>query len=259
MNMNYYQLIYPRGFVEIYRVDMSYHFLRRRAPIKYRIARPLGVRITYSNNTVFSPIQSSRRLHPLMHRRNPARQILPPLPRDQEPRVFNHIPELCLTGELGNALHQILVAISIPGNQLANERDRTKAPALVHGVKHWIVHFAELEARKDAAGLEHAVRFAQGGFFRREVANAEGDGVEVYACIWDHGEVLGVGFEEGEARGARVGRREGPLFSFREHVWVDVCDGDAGVRVIVDGGGVVEHPEGDVASTARDVEDVPAW
>lgn len=199
-----------------------------------------------------------RRLNTLVYRRNAIRQILISLPRYQKTSILDHIAKLGLARELGNALHQILVAVAVTGDQLANQRDSSKAPALVDGIEQRVVDLGKLEAGEDTTWLEDAEGFLESDFLVCEVADAKGDGVQVDAVGGDHVEVLGVCLDKGEAGGARVGCLQGTLFALSEHVGVDVCDGDFGVRVVVDGRGVVEHAEGDVARAAGDVENVPA-
>jgi hypothetical protein len=208
---------------------------------------------------VYVPSRSTlRRLHTLVDGSNSIRQILIALPRHQKPGVADHAAELLLARELGNALDKILVAIAVAGNELANERDGGEAPALVDGVEERVVHLAELEAGEDAAGLEDAVGLAQGDILVGEVADAEGDRVQVDAGVGDHAEVLCVCLDEAEARRARVRRRQRALLALGQHGRVDVGDGHARVRVVVDVRGVVEHAERDVARAAGDVEDAHA-
>lgn len=69
--------------------------------------------------------------------------------------------------------------------------------------------------------------------------------------------MLGVGFDEGQPRCVVVGCVDGALAAFGQHVSVDITDCHAGLEVVVDVCGVVEHPECDVAGPAGDVEDVP--
>ena len=104
---------------------------------------------------------------------------------------------------------------------------------------------------------------AQGLGWGGDVADAEGDGVEVYAAVWDLGEGLGVGFEEGDTvLGGSLGvvvvvvrclRHAPPAFGEHVGVYVAYCDGAAGV--VVDALGVLEEAQRDVAGSACDVED----
>jgi hypothetical protein len=193
-----------------------------------------------------------------MYRRNPIRQILIPLPRNQKPSLPNHPAKLLLTRELRNTLHQILVTRSIPRDHLPNHRDRVERPLLVDSVKERVLDLAELETREDAAGLEHAEGFFQGDVLVREIADAERDGVQVDGVVWDHVQLLSVGLYEPQPGTPCVGCLQAALLALGQHLRVDVCDGDVGVCVVVDVRGVVEHAEGDVARAAGDVEDVPA-
>ena len=91
-----------------------------------------------------------------------------------------------------------------------------------------------------------------------EVADTKRHGIQIDAGRGNHIQFLSIRLYKVEARGAGVGSLQRALAAFGEHVWVYVCDGDFGVGVVVDGGGVVEHAEGDVAGAAGYVEDVHA-
>lgn len=195
-----------------------------------------------------------------MYSRHAAREILIPLPAHDEPSIDNHVPKLLLAGEPLDALDEVLVAVPIARDQLPNQRDRAKAPPLVHGVEQGVlVDLAELEDRQHTARFQHAVRLAQGSGDVAEVADAERHCVQVDRGVGDAGgaQVLGVGLEEGE-RGLLAGGEEGggALLADGEHGWVDVGDGDADIGVGVEDVGGVEVPEGDVPRAACDIEDV---
>lgn len=207
-----------------------------------------------------------------MHRRHPPRQILPPLPGNHKPRLHNHVPKLPLAREPLNALHQVLVALPVPRHQLPNQRNRPERPLPVRRRKQRRppVRLAKLQARKHPARLQHPVRFPQRRRDVAEVADAEGDGVEVDRGVRDGGgrrggggeegfgggEVFGVGAEEGEGCLLARGEEGRALFADREHGRVDVGDGHADGGVGVEDVRGVQHAEGDVAGAAGDVEDV---
>lgn len=206
-----------------------------------------------------SPLPPLQRLHATMDSRHTAREILPALAADDEAGVDDHVAELLLAGEALDALDEVLVAVAVAGDELADKGDGAEAPALVEGVEDGVPDLAELEDGEDAAGAEDAVGLAEGGGDVAKVADAKGDGVEVDAAAGDAGggEVLGVGLEEGE--GGALGGGElgvGALAADGEHVRVDVGDGDADVGVAVVEVRVREVPEGDVARAAGDVENV---
>jgi len=206
-----------------------------------------------------------------MNSSHPASQILIPLPANHKASIDDHLSELLLAREPLDALDQVLVAVPVPGHELANQGNSPEAPPLIHGVEERVVvRLAELEAGKDAPRLEDAVGLAEGGGNRGEVADAEGDGVQVYRCVGDGdgrgagggvegragGEVLCVGLEPGEGGLLRGGEGEGALLADGEHGGVDVGDGDADGGVGVGVVRVVEEAEGDVACAAGYVEDV---
>lgn len=193
-----------------------------------------------------------------MNSSNSPGKILIALASDREASLHNQVPELLLAGKPLDTLNQILVAIAVAGDKLTDERDGAKGPLLVDGVeKRPLVRLGELETGKDTAGLEHAVGLAQGGGHVGEVADAEGDGVQVERVVGDGvaGEDLGVGLEEGQGGLVRGGQGEGALAADGEHGRVDVGDGDVDVGVGVLRVRVLQHAEGDVASAAGDIED----
>lgn len=152
-----------------------------------------------------------------MNRRNPKRKILPPLPRNHKPRLLNHIPKLFLPWKPLDTLHQILITGPIPRHQLPNQRYGPETPPFIDSIQQRVRHAAKFQTREDTAGFEDAVGFAERGVFVGEVADAEGDGVEVDAIRGDGGEVFGVGDEPGEAGGMGVGGCEGAFAALGEH------------------------------------------
>lgn len=191
-----------------------------------------------------------------MDRRDTPREVLVPVARDGKARLDDHVPEALLAGEALDALDEVLVRVPVAGDDLADEGDAAEGPALVEGVEDGILHGAELEAGEDAAGLEDAARLAEGGGYVCEVADAEGDGVEVDRVVRDGGgEGGGVGLEEGEGGLVGGGEGLGAGAADGEHGGVDVrdCEVDRRVRVGVDG--VAEEAEGDVAGATGNVED----
>ena len=115
-----------------------------------------------------------------MNSRHTAREILVSAPANHKSCVDNHVSEVFLRGEPLNALYQVLITVAVAGDELSDQRDCAERPFFVEGVEQRdLVGFAEFEAGEDAAGLEHAVGLAQGGGDIGEVADAEGDGVQV--------------------------------------------------------------------------------
>lgn len=186
-----------------------------------------------------------------------ARQVLVAGASHLEAGVLDHVPKLVLAGEPLDALDEVLIAVAVGGDELADEGDGAKRPLLVDGVEQRVADLGELHAGEDAAGLEDAVGLAQRLGDVGEVAYAEDDGVEVERVVLDRGrELLGIGLEEGQGRLVRGGQRERALTADLEHGWVDVGDGDVDVGVGVLAVRVLEHAEGNVARAARDIEDL---
>lgn len=198
-----------------------------------------------------------------------AREVLVAVSRDLKPSFDDHVAELLLGGEALDAFDQVLVAVAVASDELADQGDCPKRPPLVDGVEERVpVGLAELEAGKDAAGPEGAVRLAQRRRYVGEVADAKRHRIQVQrARCWyvvprrgggvGGQEVGRVGLEEGQRR--ELGRREGGFCAGAadgQHGGVDVGDGDAHVGVRVEHVCVVQHAEGDVARAACYVEDV---
>ena len=125
-----------------------------------------------------------------MYSGNAKRQILISLStrtRYKETSVSDHIRKLLLTGELLDALDKILVAVSIGGNDLADQRDSREAPPLVEGIEWPVLHLAELQTCEYSTGSEDAVCFAQGDVLAGEVSDAKGNGIEIDGVVLDHG------------------------------------------------------------------------
>lgn len=129
-----------------------------------------------------------------MYSRDPPCQILPLLPGYHESSLLNHIPELGLAWELLDAFHQILVTAPIPRNQLPYQRYSSKTPSLVDSIEEGVIDLAEFKACEDSTGFEDTEGFMKGGLLVCEVADAEGDSVEVDGVAGDGGEFLCVGF-----------------------------------------------------------------
>nr|POE49172.1 hypothetical protein CFP56_32322 [Quercus suber] len=210
---------------------------------------------------------SPYRLDALVNRRDTQAQILPstfllcPIDslscsRDQEPSLANHVAKLRLTGEPLDALHKILVRVTIARHDLANQRDRAETPPLIHGVGKRVGELrCELETRKHTAGLQDAERFLQRLLLVGEVPDPKRYGVQVDAVVRDLVQLLGVGLHEAHAPVRHVLAGAEALLTFAEHGGVDVGNDDGSAVVVVDVGGVVEHALGNVAGAAGDVED----
>ena len=158
-----------------------------------------------------------------MDSRNTTSEVLVAVARHGEAGVDNHVSELLLGGEALDALHEVLVRVPVAGDDLADEGDGAEGPALVEGVENHVVDGAELETGEDAAGLQHAAGLAQGGGYVGEVADAEGDGVQVDGVVGDGGgQGGGVGLEEGDRGLVGDGQVLGARAPHGQHGGVDV-------------------------------------
>lgn len=121
-----------------------------------------------------------------MNRRNSTCQVLIPLASHSETGLLDHVSELLLAGEPLDAFDKILVAITVSGDQLADEGNGTERPLLVDGVEERVlVHLAELEASKHAAWLQDPVSLPQSRRDIGEVSDAECDSVQVERVVLD--------------------------------------------------------------------------
>lgn len=188
---------------------------------------------------------------------NAIRQVLIAVTRNSKARIDNHITEFLLLREPLNALNEVLVAIPIASNDLADQRNSAKRPALVQGIKDRVaLHGAKLKTSEDTAGAENAVRLPQRGRDIRKVTNTKGDGVQIDRVIRDGSGQLGsVGDEEGECGLVGDGEGFGAGAANGQHGGVDVGDGQVYGGVVVDVDGVAEEAEGYVACAAGDVEE----
>src|SRR3984885_142246 len=97
--------------------------------------------------------RTSERLDTPMYASNSSSQNFIALTWHHEASFFNHALELLLSWELLNALHKVLIAISVPSNKLANQRYCAKAPSLIDFVEEAVVDMTKFETCKHTARL----------------------------------------------------------------------------------------------------------
>lgn len=200
-----------------------------------------------------------KRLHSLMNGRNPPREILISRSRRQKPSLLDHRTELLLAREFLDTLDQILVAVPVTGNDLADEGDGTEAPAFVDCVEEIVIDLAELHTRKHPAGLQHAERLVQRGLLVCKIADAKDNRVQVDRVVRHGRHALRVGLHEGEPLRVVVRSLDAPLLALCKHVGIDIGDRHAGLVVVVNVRRMVEHAKSNVTGPAGDIEDIPAF
>ena len=82
-----------------------------------------------------------------------------------------------------DAFYQVLVGGAILRHDFTERRQYPKGIEIVKSVKYWQCDVAELEAEKPPARPEHAMRLAQRVVDVREIAQPEGNGVDVEGPI----------------------------------------------------------------------------
>lgn len=65
----------------------------------------------------------------------PAGEILVAVASHGEACVYNHVPEVLLARESLDAFHEVLIAVSVCGDQLPDEGNGAEGPLLVNGVQ----------------------------------------------------------------------------------------------------------------------------
>ena len=112
----------------------------------------------------------------------------------------------------------------------------------------------KFQASENSAWFQDAEGFAQCLRFVRHVANAESDGVEVDAIIFNRFQVFRVGFQEVHSAFPKIVKASKSFAPLGEHLRVDVRDRDMCFCVLVHSGGVVEDAECYISSPPSYVE-----
>lgn len=163
-----------------------------------------------------------------------------------ETRCFHASEQFCLGGEFSNGFNEILIAVPVFGDNLTHFGDQAVGIAVVDFGEEGFLHPGKFEAVEAPAGFEHAQRFGQRRVDMRDVAQAEGDGVDVGAFI---GERQGFGVARHPAEIIGVASVEGAVAAHAQHFSVEIAERDFAIRP-----GFLADAKGDVACAARDVE-----
>ena len=180
-------------------------------------------------------------------------EVFVALARDVEAGLSDHVGEGLLVGELSDALHQVLVGVSVVGDELAHHRQEGKGVDLVEVVQCWLLDLRELQAGKDSTRLQDAVGGVQAGLDVSEVSDSERNCVHVLRAVWNGVHSLTVLFKKLYSRRVGVRRREAALLPLSEHVRVDVCDGHRRLVVAILESCVVQQPKCNVARAPSNV------
>jgi hypothetical protein len=115
----------------------------------------------------------SDRLDTTMNTSNTTCQIFIAFSRYYKASVFDHVSKLLLRWKLLDALDEILVAVSVPCDQLTDQRYRTEAPSFVKCIEQTVVDMAEFKASEKTARLEHSICVADCRSLVREIADTK--------------------------------------------------------------------------------------
>merc|ERR1719354_25708 len=89
-----------------------------------------------------------------------------------------------LVRELPDALHQVLVAVPVPGYDLAQGRDKLEGVGVIENVQTRHRDLGELQTQKASSWLEHPPGLSQGCVNLDHVPDAKCDGVAVKTVVF---------------------------------------------------------------------------
>lgn len=165
-------------------------------------------------------------LDTLVNSSNAVSQVLPSLTvlttGNNEASLLDHIPPFGLAGEPLNTLNEILIAVSVSGNDLTDQRNSGETPPLVDKIKHGIVDLAEFQTGKHTTGLQDAECFLQCDILVCEIADTERHSVQIHTVVRDHVQILGIRLYEIQSAGAIVVGKSGAFATFGQHFRIDV-------------------------------------
>src|SRR5690349_5735240 len=133
---------------------------------------------------------------------------------------FHHALERLLVRVLADRFGQVLVAVRVAGEQLAELRQHLERVEIVELAEQLALHARELQYQRATAGLEHATDVGQRLVLVGDVAQAEGHGHGIEGVVRE-GQALGV--ELGPAQAADQAAVGQPVAPDAEHGGVDVA------------------------------------
>ena len=107
----------------------------------------------------------------------------------------DHLGESAGLRKFADRLDEILVGFGVAGHGAAERRNYLERKQIVEPIEAGNVDGGEFQAQEAAAGLQHAIGFAEREVDPRHVADAERDGVGVEAAIREC-QRLGIAFDE---------------------------------------------------------------
>ena len=153
-----------------------------------------------------------------------------------------------LRRKAADALDEIGVGIAVAGDRLPDQRQDLKAVEIVGGCKPRRHGRGEFEAEEPPARLQHAARLGERALDVGDVAQAEGDRVEVDAAV-GKGQRLGIAAQPLDPREDAVVDRAGA--ADLEHLLIDVADDDVAALLWIE---PLQRAAGDVAGAAGDID-----
>ncbi len=159
---------------------------------------------------------------------------------------LDHLGEDRGLGKFADQLDEILIGLAVAGHGLADARNHLERIEFVKFVDARHIDRRKFQTQEPSADPENAMGLAQRAFNARHVADAEGDGDAIEAAIRVR-QLLGIALLEGHS--IVVPAPGGAFAADREHLGVDVADGDARA-----GPAGLDHAERDVAGTAGEIE-----
>ena len=145
---------------------------------------------------------------------------------------------------------EIAIGLGVPGDDLAEERQRALRIGVIDAADRRRGHLAEFQAVEATAGLQHAIGIAQRLVDVGDVPQAEGDRIGVEGAIGER-QMLRIAGRPGKA--LQQPAVDGAVAPDLEHRGIDVAYGDVGPFALA-----VQQAEGDVAGAARHIQELLA-
>src|SRR6266850_1443670 len=157
--------------------------------------------------------------------------------------------ELGWTEETGNGFGQVRIGGGVTGNQAADSRQNFAEVPAIEIPQNSIRWFGEFEDGDGAAGLQHALNFAQASFVIGEVSKAKGGGHQVERGFGER-QTHGVGFNERQpddrVSGSALGQRDTFFFCANEHGVSKIRADDAGFSGTSEGEGEISRSTAEI-------------